>query len=35
LMDLRANLPGAVRSLRVEEPGMDEVYEALLNRGAA
>ncbi|NOY92493.1 MAG: ABC transporter ATP-binding protein [Deltaproteobacteria bacterium] len=35
LMDLRANLPGAVRSLRVEEPGMDEVYEALLQRGAA
>jgi len=35
LMDLRANLPGAVRSLRVEEPGMDEVYEALLRRGAA
>jgi Cu-processing system ATP-binding protein len=35
LMDLRANLPGAVRSLRVEEPGMDEVYEALLERGAA
>jgi len=35
LMDLRANLPGAVHSLRVEEPGMDQVYEALLERGAA
>jgi Cu-processing system ATP-binding protein len=30
LMDLRADFPGAVTSMRVEEPGLDVVYEELL-----
>ena len=30
LMDLRAEIPGAVTAMRVEEPGLDVVYEQIL-----
>ncbi len=31
LMDLRAAYPGSVRAVRVDEPGLDQVYERLID----
>lgn len=35
LMDLRGDFPGAVNAIRVKEPGLDAVYERLLEESAS